>query len=999
MKDNNGKIYFFILMRYSVFLILFLVHSIHGYAQSYHFKQYTVEDGLPSSEIYSVFQDYKGYMWFATDAGVSRFNGYEFENFDSSEGLADNTIFLITEDKENRIWFGSFSCRLSYFENGRIYQYQFNDKLKDHISGKHLLTSFSIDDEMNVWMGFNEAGLLKIDKHGTITNFKKNNTAHNFLNIIQKSECLIYGMYFNQKKNKEALHLNFTNSNGVKIKHSIKTNINNLTNKNHLSVQFSGDTTIFQPVHGEIYYFIEKTNQLKKIKIDEAFSSNTVLSLYYSDGFLNLCTNKHGVYQCVIRGDSLILVNHFLDETSVSRMFKDHEGGCWFLTIDNGVYYSPSFLIENDYMYDYINDENRGFSIQTSQDGKLFINREKGVVLIDLITEEVEVIMPYFHGKFSPIAVDNKLDCITYLTEDTVTKIINGVTQKNKISSKFSPKYLLADSNVLYMANSYHFCVLNNGNMEYIDNPSSRNFHTSLFKNGEEIWVGTNNGIRVYKNKKISFPFSSNKYLSSAITSIQRLDESSFLVGTKSFGILVIKNNVIVDIINKKDGLAGNLVRTIHVDSDGIIWIGTNKGISRIFYSKKKKHIIYNLSQIHGLASIEIIGLCSFQNKIYSLTHNGISRFDKTRIRKNTIAPKIYITTIKVNSEDQNLKKRLVFKHDQNYVQFNFEGLNYRNTGGVKYQYRLLGVHSNWISTKSRSILYPSLAPNDYIFQVRARNEDSVWSASKSMSISIKPPLWLTWWFISLEAFFSLLIAYLIFIFRLRQLKFKNENKRKIAEADKRAIEQELTALRAQMNPHFIFNTLSAIKNAINTMDKSIASAYVVRFGKLIRMVLESSKYPIINIDIEIEMLTLYIELEAMRFSDKFKFTVTQSQVLSEDTFNIPSMVIQPFIENSILHGLVPKEEGNLILSVDFRLKNENEVICTIEDNGIGRLASEKINTSKKLNKKSMGMQITKERLDLYYKETGKIYTFNIIDLVDNTNSAIGTKVEIIFPL
>ncbi|MFT6502979.1 MAG: ligand-binding sensor domain-containing protein/two-component sensor histidine kinase [Crocinitomicaceae bacterium] len=985
-------------MKCALFLILALLYSGQCCAQSFHFEQYTVEDGLPSSEVYSAFQDSKGYMWFASDAGVSRFNGYGFEVFDSSDGLADNTIFLITDDKKDRIWFGSFSCQLSYFENEKIHKYEFNEKLKDHIGGKHLLTSFNIDDEMNIWMGFGQAGLLKIDQDGTITNFKKDKPDDNFLRIIQKSECLIYGMFYDPK-NKEILNLEFTNSSGTTINQSIKTNINELTNHNHLSAQIVGDTIIFQPTSDVIYYFIEKTNELKKIKVDDEISSICNFSFYYGDGLLNLCTNQRGVYQCAIKGDSLVVKNHFLDGNSVSRMLIDRDGGYWFLTVDNGIHYTSSFLIENDYMQSYLNDENQGYAIEISREGKLYVNRDKGIVIKNIITEDVELMAQHLHGKYFPITTDAKLDCIAFLDEYDLTRIINGEAKKEKISTPLGTKKLLVDSNHLYLANSYHFHALKDGVVEYADNPSVRHFHTCLFKNGNEIWAGTNNGVRVYKNKKISLPFSSNKYLSSAITSMERLDESHFLVGTKSFGILVIKNNAVVDIINKKYGLIGNLVRTIHVDEDGIIWAGTNKGISRIVYAGKRDHVIHNITQKHGLSSIEIIDLCSFQNKLYVLTRKGVSRFDKTKLRTNTISPNVYITSIKVNSIEQNLLKSLAFEHGQNYIQFNFESLNYRNAGEVEYQYRLLGVHSNWISTKSRSILYPSLDPNDYSFQVRAKNEDGVWSAPESMAFSISPPFWCTWWFISLEVFFSLLVAYMIFMFRLKQLKFKNENKRKIAEADKRAIEQELTALRAQMNPHFIFNSLSAIRNAINNLDKSVASNYTVNFGQLIRMVLESSKNQTIEVNTEIEMLNLYLGLEAMRFSDKFSYSIINDPSIDADSFHIPTMVIQPFVENAILHGLVPKESDNLTLDIVFSLKNETELLCTIKDNGVGRIASQKINEVKNLNKKSMGMQITTERLNLYYKDKRKLKMYTITDLHDENGVPSGTQVEITFPL
>ena len=177
---------------------------------------------------------------------------------------------------------------------------------------------------------------------------------------------------------------------------------------------------------------------------------------------------------------------------------------------------------------------------------------------------------------------------------------------------------------------------------------------------------------------------------------------------------------------------------------------------------------------------------------------------------------------------------------------------------------------------------------------------------------------------------------------------------------------------------------------------QNAASNYIASFGRLIRIVLETSKKTRIRLNVEIQMLSLYMELEAVRFSNKFSFVITKDKILSEENYYIPSMVIQPFVENAIIHGLIPKKEDKLQLNIDFKLINKNTIICVIEDNGIGRAAAMKV---KKLNEKSMGMQITKERLDLYYKETGKPFSFRVIDLLDQENLPLGTRVEIIFPI
>ena len=154
-------------MNNSIILILLLLGiGETTFSQTYHYKHYTVEDGLPSSEVYSTFQDSKGYIWFATDAGVSRFNGYEFKNFDIKDGLTDNTVFLIREDSKGRIWFGTVNKKLCYFYNDSIYPFEYNDKILKTIDGHAILNSFAIDKDGTIWMGFALYGMLKCTKNG-----------------------------------------------------------------------------------------------------------------------------------------------------------------------------------------------------------------------------------------------------------------------------------------------------------------------------------------------------------------------------------------------------------------------------------------------------------------------------------------------------------------------------------------------------------------------------------------------------------------------------------------------------------------------------------------------------------------------------------------------------------------------------------------------------------------------------------------------------------------
>ncbi len=310
------------------------------------YQHYTVEDGLPSSEVYSAFQDSKGYIWFATDAGVSRFNGYEFQNFDVSNGLTDNTVFLIDEDNKGRIWFGTFNCQLSYFENDSIYSYAYNDVLNEAIEGKTAMNSFKIDSHGNIWLGFNDQGLIKIN-NGKLSVANKS-IGRTDVSIKFHDAGISYGKIASKEFIKSAqLNLNYYDTVFLQIEnHSFAST--------QLYDKFSAKSGkyrsfVIEKIKNDIFYYTSPINcfllkkESKNIKIKGAeFIKDVVTSSLYENGNLWLSVRDHGVYKCKIVGDSLKVLDQFLDKKLVSRVFIDREKGIWFLTVGDGVYYLPS---------------------------------------------------------------------------------------------------------------------------------------------------------------------------------------------------------------------------------------------------------------------------------------------------------------------------------------------------------------------------------------------------------------------------------------------------------------------------------------------------------------------------------------------------------------------------------------------------------------------------------------------------------------------------------
>ena len=234
-----------------------------------------------------------------------------------------------------------------------------------------------------------------------------------------------------------------------------------------------------------------------------------------------------------------------------------------------------------------------------------------------------------------------------------------------------------------------------------------------------------------------------------------------------------------------------------------------------------------------------------------------------------------------------------------------------------------------------------------------------------------------------------MIIIYVTKLVKQREQK-KNELQQRILEAEQKAI-------RSQMNPHFIFNALNSIQRFIVENDTLSANEYLAKFGKLIRRILDNSKHKLITIDDELQTLKLYLELESLRFENRFEYTIEVEEKIDTHNSQIPPMLIQPYLENAIWHGLMHKEEKG---KLEIKMKLENDFIfCSIEDNGVGRKKAMELKTKHKPDHKSSGMQLTQERLEIFNAMKTQKLDIRILDLTDEKNEPGGTRVEIKIPV
>jgi tetratricopeptide (TPR) repeat protein len=300
-------------------------------------------------------------------------------------------------------------------------------------------------------------------------------------------------------------------------------------------------------------------------------------------------------------------------------------------------------------------------------------------------------------------------------------------------------------------------------------------------------------------------------------------------------------------------------------------------------------------------------------------------------------------------------------------------------------------AYRNYVLFKKYSDIYISKGNSQGLADARIRYEaDNQKKEVELLSLRLKNNRLLNYGF---AGFILLTAAIGLLLFRGSKLK----NKRRLSEMNRKISEITQANLRQQMNPHFIFNTLNSIQYYMYQHDKLATNNYLTKFSSLMRKVLDNSQHTSVPVNDELSALNLYLELESIRFKDKFEYKITLDDEIDPLMHKVPTMLIQPYVENSISHGLIPKE-GKGLVNIDLKLK-ENYILCTIEDNGIGREAAKERNLKREGNHNSLGTQITKSRLDLVNELYGTSLQTIYTDLKDENGEPAGTRVEIHIPL
>ena len=963
---------------FSLLLTSILFFCTKPNAQEYSYINYDIKDGLAGSNVYDIVQDHDGFMWFATENGLSRFDGKQFKNFTVSDGLPDNEVLRLFVDSKNRLWIIAFKNAICYYYKGEIYNQQNNETLQNF---KFNVNPFCVEEDRNGSIIITES-----NQYHLIYSNKKTET----INRILGSTITVGPAGLDAKKNFQ-LYVGMENMDGAGLYLPsdstftlIQNNINLTTMTNvilnpHCKVLSDIKGVYYVSALGSENFILPRVNSMTNVD----YLSNHSLAVCQADGveLYDIKTKK---------------MTPLLSGYRINSSFIDQEGNYWFATKESGVIMIPS-----------LNFKNITSSINT-----------KSLPVFTLLKWNEKIIIGSAQNRIWQFDPQTSLlkslkSTAAWPATGRITSIIPVIDEKLIIgtdaglSFNFNTQKYLGAVKFLFKNNTNNSILVSTNYSTFtISFNPAQSFNTTgqkhiwlerttcAIEKDSGYYIGTLNGL--YYKKHTGDTISLGKKiaaLAGRIVSLALSPDQSLWIATKGNGLVVYKNENNYSVISTKQNLTSDNCTSIHIDSN-TIWLGTDKGVNRIEKKGDSYKVVSKFTMSDGLLSDNVNAITSLNNKIYIGTAKGLTYFEPDEIADNS-ACKLSFTGIYVSDKFWGYDTtNFSLPHSNNDMRFEFAGISFKSAGEMTYTYRLVGLHDDWRTTRENLLTFPTLPSGEYNLQIKATNKYGVESDLKEIKFEIQKLLWEKTGFKLLILFLSLAIIWLFVRNRIKKIRQKEILQTKI---NQQIAELEQKVLRSQMNPHFIFNSLNSIQQYVTERDTVGANEFITDFSQLIRMTLDLSSHSSINLADELKYIETYLRLEKTRLENQFNYTIEIGPDVNTDEIFIPPLLLQPFAENSIRHGVKYISDGSGLIKLAVN-KVDNGVLISIQDNGIGRIESQKYKGQFHIKYQSRGMGIGADRIELANRDSSKKMKIKIIDLYNQNSEASGTRVDIYIP-
>lgn len=1032
---------------------LFLLYKPVAQTTEIRLEELNIQDAPPLATIDCIYEDSRGFLWLGSYSGLYMFDGYGitpfYHNPNDARSISDNKIKKLLEDRQGNIWVGT-QLGLNYFDTRKKTFTHYNDKRKHGIDDVEIY-DLKQDEWGNVWIAAAD-GLYKKELGNDLLK-KQFPTELDQASIasIYAIELTAQGVYFCTPPG--LFYLEYHTGKTVAI--PSKTPLYAHTPTEKISTQqdhsghiwigtgrglfsygpFSDSVVIAHPdFYEEPVSFVGKEN----LQYELWLGTGTGISL------LNTRTGKSNKNLPLQKNGERV------DAEIFSQICHSASGIVWLgsamrrlYKVDNNKLrfgHVPVHLLE-----DLKSVARKLFELYEYSPGVLLVAQKNGPSLLNIYTRQTTP-FPY-QPHYNVAGWKEGLTCFLeekdgrlwigtggglFLFDKNELRFINPEDEFGdfaKLKGLAIRKIHRDKKNRLWVATwaaGIFKIDLNTKKMMQYNSSKEQEARKITYTRtvyetrSGEIWVGTRGGLLQYSESGDTFrvykKIKNNPESMSENTAfcIYEDAEGNIWCGTYGGGLnkLDVQSGTFKH-YTTADGLLNNNVFSLLPDKKGNLWLLGYDGISK-YNPATKTFQVYTQQQ--GLLSKEydgfLYGSSSYSNRLFFGGKNGVDYFDPDSIGLSDVNPVVWITDFKLFNESVPIEgsirdtggfalpegisftRHVTLRHDQNVITFDYVALDFSSPHTIQYAYRLIGFDKAWqMVGNKRSVTFTNLNPGDYTFQVKATNSDGIWGDKiATLHIAVLAPWWRSWWFLTLALLSVSALIISMYQYRIRQIRERESIR---ANLNRRIAEAKMEALRSQINPHFIFNCLSSLKSYVEKNETEKASMHISKFSRLLRQVLDQTKSDDVALTEELDTLQRYVELEQMRYKN-FDFQVAIQPGIPVRDIKIPPLIIQPYIENAIWHGLQYKNagKGNLLLQVAMQ---EEECQIIVEDNGIGRLASMEYK-KKSLNvHTSHGMNVTAERIALFKLKYENNARIDIIDLSDTEGKAAGTRVVLTF--
>ncbi len=971
------------------FLFFLLAAGLNLPAQNPYIRHYTTQDGLPSNTIYYVYQDSRKFIWFATDAGVSRYDGTTFANYRKKDGLAGNEVVYIKEDLFGRIWFFHLNGLLSFSFQNKIYN-EVNAPFLKSIGGKEFYFDFMYDSDSTIYFYNRYCEIIVLDKRNAI---KQLNIKDKLLAELPMRIGISPFLYLRRIIKTSTDGFLLWTGDGLFRQKSFSDRATLVNRFGPFKIFPAAEGSVFADLYSSKLYQFRETNLIDSITLPFYTEGYLKSVLIDQDNILWVADYFKGVY-CLKKS---VLLYRF-DIKKPQSLLCDHEENVWIGSMSDGAYKISPNLLSHRHFSNSLFKAQGVFGLSPGCSGGVWLTSGNNV---SLLKNNVFYNLKFdWENAFINFVLQMNNGSLLIGERGAAFYALTGFMlddQRKLVRYRDSNRFMVGWKAIAVKRNGKQMSAFGGSGLYCSD-------LDAMFRGGKEM----NMGYRIYSvfynldgelilNSQKMFYYRKNKlepckslsrFDNKIITNHLVLGNETELFNMEGDSLYLYRKNIFYNLTDAFGVPIDLQVRNITYHEPSL-YLSTSRNV---YICDNPLDLIQKKSVRLRLLDVNFRNIHDIlvnNDSLYVASDDGLTIIPENLTVKTTIqVPIPYIQSILVNDEEADPGNPGLSTRGNTKIAFSFGCVNY-SSAPVLYAYRLAGLDTSWTTGNTGKVVYQRLPDGRYKFQLKVRKSTSEWSGIVEYPVHIKVSVWRHPLFFT---FISILVLgqVTLLIVRRKNLQIKHR------ELDHRLITLELKALQSMMNPHFIFNVLGSIQNFLFQNKNDEAGLYLSQFARLIRQNMNALNEAMIGLDEEVDRLKNYLDLERLRMENKFDYRIDIEAHFEPEEMRIPSMIIQPFVENSIWHG-ISSLDGKGLIVITFSRLDENALKVVVTDNGIG-IAKAQANQVKEEKHLKLGMEMTRKRLELLGRK------YNVETCVEFSNAKEndanpGTKVFLVIPV